>query len=67
MKHLRDKDLTYFQHMRMAWILALQLLLLSLISLVHGMLPSILVTSVSNKLMKLGRDFKQDILSRHPH
>ena len=67
MKHLRDKDLTYFQHMGMAWILALQLLLLSLISLVHGMLPSILVTSVSDKLMKLGGDFKQDILSRHPH
>jgi len=56
MKHLRDKNLTYFQHMGVAWNVALQLLLLSLISLVHGMLPSILVTSVSDKIHTLDEE-----------
>jgi len=56
MKHLKDKNLTYFQHLGTAWNVALQLLLLSLISLVHGMLPSILVTSVSDKIHTLDEE-----------
>jgi len=67
MKHLKDKDLTYFQHLGTAWTLAIQLFLLSLISLVHGILPFIWGRLVSDKVMKMGEKFKQDILSRHPH
>ena len=56
MKHLKDKNLTYFQHLRVAWILAFQLLLLSLTSLVHGMLPFIFSSSTSNGLKKLNEE-----------
>jgi len=56
MKHLKDKNLTYFQHLREAWTLALQLFLLSLISLVHGMLPFTWVRSVSDKIHTLDEE-----------
>ena len=56
MEHLRDKNLTYFQHLGAAWTLALQLFLLSLISLVHGMLPSTLVTLVSDRIHALDEE-----------
>jgi hypothetical protein len=56
MKHLKDKNLTYFQHMRVAWTLALQLFLLSLTSLVHGILPFIWGRLVSDKIHALDEE-----------
>jgi len=56
MKHLKDKNLTYFQHLGAAWNLALQLFLLSLISLVHGMLPFTWVRLVSDRIHNLNED-----------
>jgi len=56
MKHLKDKNLTYFQHLGAAWTLALQLFLLSLISLVHGMLPFTWVRSVSDRIHALNEE-----------
>jgi hypothetical protein len=56
MKHLKDKNLTYFQHLGAAWTLALQLFLLSLISLVHGMLPFTLVRLVSDRIHTLDEE-----------
>jgi hypothetical protein len=56
MKHLKDKNLTYFQHLGEAWTLALQLFLLSLISLVHGMFPFTWVRSVSDRIHTLDEE-----------
>jgi hypothetical protein len=56
MKHLKDKNLTYFQHLGAAWTLALQLFLLSLISLVHGMLPFTWAQSVSDRIHALDEE-----------
>ena len=56
MKHLKEKNLTYFQHLGEAWNLALQLFLLSLISLVHGMLPFTWVRLVSDRIHNLNED-----------
>ena len=56
MKHLVDQNLTYFQHLRFAWGLALQLLIGSLISLVHGILPFIFITSVSDRVNNLNEE-----------
>jgi len=56
MKHLKDKNLTYFQHLGAAWALAIQLFLLSLISLVHGMLPFTWVRSVSDRIHTLDEE-----------
>ena len=67
MSHLKDVNLSWDRHLRFAWGLSWKLLLLSLTALVHGIFPSILVTSVSDRVMKMGEEFKQDILSRHPH
>ena len=53
MKHLKDKNLTYFQHMRAAWTLTIQLFLLSLISLVHGMLPFMFLSITTDGIKKL--------------
>jgi hypothetical protein len=56
MKHLKDKNLTYLQHLGGAWTLALQLFLLSLIALVHGMLPFTWVRSVSDRIHTLDEE-----------
>ena len=67
MSHLRDVNLSWARHLRFAWGLSWKLLLLSLTALVHGMFPSILVTSVSDRVGKMAEEFKHDVLSRHQH
>ena len=56
MKHLKDQNLTYFGHLLFAWTLAMKLFLLSLTAVVHGVLPSIWVRSVSNKVHEMDQD-----------
>ena len=56
MKHLRDQNLTYLGHLLQAWNIAMRLFLLSLTALVHGILPSIWVRSVSDKVHELDED-----------
>ena len=56
MKHLRDQNLTYIGHLLQAWNLAMRLFLLSLTALVHGVLPSIWVHSVSDKVHEMDQD-----------
>jgi hypothetical protein len=56
MKHLRDKNLTYFQHMGKAWKMALKLFLLSLTALVHGMLPFIFSSTTTKGIKELNEE-----------
>jgi len=53
MKHLKDVNMTYMEHGMFAWILALKLFLLSLISLVHGIFPFIFTRMVSDGIKSL--------------
>jgi len=56
MKHLKEQNLTYIGHLLQAWNLAMRLFLLSLIALAHGVLPSIWVRSVSDKVHEMDAD-----------
>jgi hypothetical protein len=56
MKHLTDQNLTYIGHLLQAWNIAMRLFLLSLIALAHGVLPSIWVRSVSDKVHDMDQD-----------
>ena len=56
MKHLEEQNLTYIGHLLQAWNLAMRLFLLSLTALVHGILPSIWVHSVSDKVHEMDQD-----------
>ena len=56
MKHLRDQNLTYIGHLLQAWNLAMRLFLLSLTAVVHGVLPSIWVRSVSDRVREMDAD-----------
>jgi len=53
MKHLKDVNMTYMEHGTFAWMLALKLFLLSLISLVHGIFPFIFTRMVSDGIKSL--------------
>jgi len=53
MKHLKDVNMTYMEHGMFAWMLALKLFLLSLISLVHGIFPFIFTRMVSDGIKSL--------------
>ena len=67
MKHLEDAQMNYTMHLSFAWALALKLFLLSLTALVHGIFPSILVHSVSDKIKAMAEVFQQEALQNHPH
>ena len=56
MKHLKDVNMTYMEHWMFAWVLALKLCLLSLISLVHGIFPFIFTRMVSDGIAALDSD-----------
>ena len=56
MKHLRDLNITYIGHLLQAWNIAMKLFLLSLTAVVHGILPSIWVRSVSDKVHEIDAD-----------
>ena len=56
MKHLKDINLSWGRHLHFAWGLALRLFLLSLTALVHGLLPFIFTTKVSDEVHKLNEE-----------
>ena len=56
MKHLQEQNLTYIGHLLFAWNIATRLFLLSLTALAHGILPSIWVRSVSDKVHEMDQD-----------
>jgi|8_EtaG_2_1085327.scaffolds.fasta_scaffold339664_1 hypothetical protein len=60
MRHLKDNNMSYFEHLRFAMKLALQLKVLALISVVHAICPFVLqnhvssgVKSVNDKLQEM--------------
>ena len=56
MSHLKDVNLTWDRHLKFAWTLAWKLFLLSLTALVHGLLPFIFTSTVSNGVNQLTHD-----------
>jgi hypothetical protein len=56
MSHLRDTNLSWGRHLLFASALAWRLFLLSLTALVHGLLPFIFTSKVSDEVYKLNRE-----------
>ena len=55
MKHLKEHNMTYIQHLILAWTYAYKLMVMSLIAVVHGILPFAFKTYVSDKLKELNK------------
>ena len=53
MKHLKNHELNYFQHMLLAFTYAGKLALLSIIAIIHGIIPFMFETYVTDELKKL--------------
>ena len=53
MKHLKDHNMTYFQHMKLAFTYAYKLGIMAIIAVIHGVLPFIFKTYVSDRLKEL--------------
>ena len=53
MSHLEEAGETYFQHFSRAIILSLNLLIMSIVCLVHSLLPFIFTTYVSDKIREI--------------
>ena len=56
MSHLKNINLSWGRHLRFALALAWKLFLLSLTALVHGMLPFIFTSKVSDEVHKLNKE-----------
>ena len=55
-KHLKENNMSWSMHLWYALTLAGKLLLLSLIAVVHGLLPFIFSSKVSNEVHKLDEE-----------
>jgi len=53
MNHLYDVEMTWWSHGKVAWRMSLKLFLLSLTALVHGLLPFIFISTVSDRIASL--------------
>ena len=53
LSHLEEAGETYFQHFSRAIILSLNLLIMSIVCLVHSLLPFIFTTYVSDKIKEI--------------
>ena len=56
MKHLREINMSWGMHLWYAMTLAVRLFLLSLTALVHGLLPFIFTSKVSDEVHKLDEE-----------
>ena len=52
-KHLSETKETYFQHMKIAIKISFELLLGSLMAIIHSFFPAFFQTDASNKIKKL--------------
>ena len=52
-KHLKKHGMSYFAHMALAFTYAYQLGIMTIVAIIHGILPFIFETYVSDKIKKL--------------
>ncbi len=55
MKHLKEQDMTYWEHFLFAFALCLRLGILSIIALIHALIPSVFPKFVSDKIYILNK------------
>jgi len=55
MKHLEDHGMSYIQHLILAWTYALKLAVMALVAVVHGIIPCVFTTYVSDKIKELNK------------
>jgi len=53
LSHLEEAGETYFQHLSKAFILSLNLLIMSIVCLAHSLLPFIFTNYVSDKIREI--------------
>ena len=53
MKHLKNHGMSYIEHMVVAFTYAYKLGVMSIVAVIHGILPFIFETYVTDKLKKL--------------
>lgn len=54
-KHLNDHNMNYFQHMELAFTYAYKLGIMAIVAVIHGILPFMFKTYVSDELKKLNQ------------
>jgi len=59
MRHLKDSKMSYFEHLKFAMKLALQLKVLALISVIHAIFPFVLQNHVSAGVKSLDDKLKE--------
>ena len=52
-KHLKKHGMSYFAHMALAFTYAYQLGIMTIVAIIHGILPFIFETYVSDKIKEL--------------
>lgn len=62
-KHLKDVNMTYFEHMKFSLFLSFTFLKASFGAFVHAIYPDILVTSSTDTLELLNIEMKKKMLS----
>ena len=55
-KHLKKHGMSYFAHMTLAFSYAYQLGIMTIVAIIHGVLPFMFQTYVSDKLKELNNE-----------
>mgnify|MGYP003643070459 CR=1 FL=1 len=55
MKHLEDRGISYGEHMILAFTYAYKLGIMTIVAIIHGILPFMFETYVSDKLKELNK------------
>ena len=61
MKHLKDNNTTYWKHLGFALMLSLKLLILSMVGVIHAIIPFIFQRYVSSGVKDIDRVFEEHV------
>ena len=57
MKHLKEQNKNYFEHLVFSWKTSSQLLVLVVVGVIHGVFPFIFPTWVSSEIHRIDKKF----------
>tara|TARA_Y100000310_G_C20345654_1_gene651895 strand:- start:499 stop:705 length:207 start_codon:yes stop_codon:yes gene_type:complete len=61
MKHLEENSTTYWKHLGFALMLSLKLLILSMVGVIHAIIPYIFQNTVTSGVKDIDNLFEEDI------
>ena len=60
MKHLKNQDMSYIEHLKFAWCISGKLFILTIAGFIHGLMPWFFQSWVSSGIYKINKKMEFD-------